>query len=215
MKRPPRGFLLGLAAASGAASVMYQIVWMRRLALIFGRTLSGSAIFGSTPFGSAGLASSATLLAFFGGIAIGALIWGRVADRRPQSTLILFAAVQTATGFYGFASPGIFRGVQALYFAAYPSLGESRGSICGCAVAVQRARLAAAGDPDGRDIALAGALLGPPLGHYLGTGHCLAGGWSLKRAESWAAREQFTGGACWARLEALPRRHTACCPPWG
>ena len=141
MKRPPRGFLLGLAAASGAASVMYQIVWMRRLALIFGRTLSGGTIFGGTvfgstpfgrtPFGSMGLASSATLLAFFGGIAIGALIWGRVADRRPQSTLILFAAVQTATGFYGFASPGIFRGAQVLYVAAYPSLASHAALFAG------------------------------------------------------------------------------------
>ena len=107
MKGPPRLFILGLAAASGAASVMYQIVWMRRLALVFGSTA---------------LATSATLVALLGGLAIGGWMWGRVADRRPQSTLIVFAAVQIATGFYGFASLWIFRGVQALYLAAYPLL---------------------------------------------------------------------------------------------
>jgi hypothetical protein len=98
--------------------MMYQIVWMRRLALVFGSTA---------------LATSATLVALLGGLAIGGWIWGRVADRRPQSILIVLAAVQIATGFYGFASLWIFRGVQALYLAAYPLL--SGQALSGRAVA--------------------------------------------------------------------------------
>lgn len=99
--------LLVMAVASGAASLVYQVVWMRRLALVFGSTT---------------LATSTVVAAFLGGLAIGTWFWGRVADRRPQSSLKIFAAVEIATGLYGFASLWIFRGVEALYLAAYPSL---------------------------------------------------------------------------------------------
>ena len=93
--------LLVMAFASGAASLIYQIVWMRRLALVFGNTT---------------LATSTVLAAFLAGLAIGTVLWGRLADRRPQSTLIVFAILEVATGLYGFASLWIFRGVERLYF---------------------------------------------------------------------------------------------------
>jgi spermidine synthase len=150
--------MLGLAAASGAASVMYQIVWMRRLALVFGSTA---------------LATSATLVTLLGGLAIGGWIWGRVADRRPQSTLIVFAAVQIATGFYGFASLWIFRGVQALYLAAYPLL--SGRAVAGHASLFAGAQLLlnalAVLVPAvlmGGSLPLLGPSLGPLLGPLLG-----------------------------------------------
>ena len=98
-----------LAAASGAASLAYQIVWMRRLALVFGSTT---------------LATSTVLAAFLGGLAIGTWIWGRLADSRPQSSLGVFAIIEIATGLYGFASLSIFRIVQAMYLAVYPSLAD-------------------------------------------------------------------------------------------
>ena len=105
----PKSFVFIMAVASGAASLAYLAVWIRRLALIFG----GSA-----------LATSTVLAAFLGGLAIGSWIWGRVADQRPQSTLILFAVIQIATGLYGFATLRIFRGVEALYLTVYPSLAD-------------------------------------------------------------------------------------------
>src|SRR5438093_3378888 len=58
--------LLAMAFASGAASLIYQIVWMRRLALVFGNTT---------------LATSTVLAAFLAGLAIGTVLWGRWADR--------------------------------------------------------------------------------------------------------------------------------------
>src|SRR5262249_62052966 len=101
--------LLATAFASGAASLVYQVVWMRRLALVFGNTT---------------LATSTVLAAFLAGLAMGTFLWGRFADRRPQSALTMFAVIEAATGLYGFASLWIFAGVQWMYLAAYASLAE-------------------------------------------------------------------------------------------
>jgi spermidine synthase len=105
-----------LAAASGAASLTYQVVWMRRLALVFGSTT---------------LATSTVLAAFLGGLAIGAWLWGRLADSRPQSTLVFFALIEMATGIYGLLSLPVFRVVQAMYLAVYPSLANHTGLFTG------------------------------------------------------------------------------------
>jgi spermidine synthase len=118
--------LLVMAFASGAASLIYQIVWMRRVALVFGNTT---------------LATSTVLAAFLAGLAIGTVLWGRWADRRPQSALIIFAIIEAATGIYGFASLWIFRVVQSVYLAAYPSLYEHTTVFAGlqfllCAIAI-------------------------------------------------------------------------------
>jgi spermidine synthase len=99
--------LLLMAFASGAASLIYQIVWMRRLALVFGSTT---------------LATGTVLAAFLGGLAIGTVLWGRAGDQRPASSLRMFGVVEVITGLYGLASLWIFGGVEAVYLAAYPSL---------------------------------------------------------------------------------------------
>lgn len=96
-----------LAFASGAASLIYQVVWMRRLALVFGSTT---------------LATSTVLAAFLGGLAIGTWIWGRLGDLRPQSVLGALAGAEIATGIYGLASLLIFRLVQTMYLSVYPPL---------------------------------------------------------------------------------------------
>ena len=88
----------------------YPVLWMRRLAPVFGDTA---------------LASGTVLAVFLCGVAIGSWVWGRVADRRPQSTLITLAAIEIATGLYGFASLWLFGGIEWMYLAAYPSLGDS------------------------------------------------------------------------------------------
>src|SRR5579862_1729552 len=110
MKGPGKSYILVMAAASGAASLVYQVVWTRRFALVFGGTA---------------LANGTLLAAFLGGLAIGTWVWGRVADRHPQSTLIIFAALEFAAGLYGFASLWIFHGVELMYLAVYPALADS------------------------------------------------------------------------------------------
>lgn len=101
-----------LAFASGSASLTYQVVWMRRLALVFGSTT---------------LATSTVLAAFLGGLAIGTWIWGRQGDLHPQAALRMFAGAEIATGIYGFASLLVFRVVQAMYLEVYAPLANHLG----------------------------------------------------------------------------------------
>ena len=58
--------ILIIFALSGAAGLIDEIVWSRQLVLVFGNTTQ---------------AVSAILVGFFGGMAIGAPIGGRLADR--------------------------------------------------------------------------------------------------------------------------------------
>ena len=58
--------VLAIFLLSGAAGLMYEIVWSRQLVLVFGNTTQ---------------AVSAILTGFFGGMAIGAVVGGRAADR--------------------------------------------------------------------------------------------------------------------------------------
>ena len=58
--------VLAIFVLSGAAGLIYEIVWSRQLVLVFGNTTQ---------------AVSAILTGFFGGMAIGAAVGGRIADR--------------------------------------------------------------------------------------------------------------------------------------
>jgi spermidine synthase len=51
---------------SGFAGLVYEVVWARQLVLVFGNTTQ---------------AISAILTGFFGGMAIGSVVGGRLADR--------------------------------------------------------------------------------------------------------------------------------------
>jgi spermidine synthase len=117
--RPPRGLvpiLETLAVASGAASLVYQVAWMRRLVLVFGSTT---------------LATSTVLAAFLGGLAVGAWLWGRVADRRPRAALGVFGLVEAGIGLYALASPLIFRAAEAIYLGLYPVVAGRPGAFVG------------------------------------------------------------------------------------
>ena len=64
--RVPRAPLLLLFVLSGAAGLIYEVVWARQLVLVFGNTSQ---------------AVSTILTGFFGGLAIGGFVGGRIADR--------------------------------------------------------------------------------------------------------------------------------------
>ena len=104
-----KSFTFVLAAASAAAAFLYLAVWMRRVALTFGDT---------------SFVDTTAISAFVGGMALGAWIWGHLADRRPRSGLVIFAALQLATGVYGVASLWILHGVEALYLYVYPPFAD-------------------------------------------------------------------------------------------
>ncbi len=69
---PSRHILALCYAASGAAALVYQVAWVRLFTLTLGHTVA---------------ASSTVLAAFMGGFAIGALVWGRRADRVQRPAL--------------------------------------------------------------------------------------------------------------------------------
>ena len=75
---------------SGAAALLYQIVWQRLLVLF-----SGSDIYSST----------LVIASFMTGLGIGHLAGGHLADRRsPRNCLLLFAIAEAAIALFGLFS---------------------------------------------------------------------------------------------------------------
>jgi spermidine synthase len=108
---PPRSrvwrLLLLLFTVSGASGLVYEIVWMRRLALVFGSTT---------------LAVSTVLAAFMAGLALGSLRFGRVADRHPQRALPLYGRLEIAIGVLALGIPLLLRAAAAVYLRLQPAL---------------------------------------------------------------------------------------------
>jgi len=83
---------------SGAAVLIYQLVWLRILELVFGVTV---------------YAVGTVLAAFMAGMALGSLIFGQIADRmrRPLLLLVLF---ETGLMLYALAFPSWLRLIMTL-----------------------------------------------------------------------------------------------------
>jgi spermidine synthase len=84
--------LAGLFFLSGVSALVYQIVWLRALALVFGVTV---------------YAASAVLTSFLGGLAVGSWLGGRLADRTAllelgiaASALLVPIALDAAGAIY-------------------------------------------------------------------------------------------------------------------
>src|SRR5258708_24733703 len=86
--RHPR-LVLAIFILSGAAGLMYEVVWSRQLVLVFGNTTQ---------------AGSPILTGFFGGMAIGSFVGGRVADR-VRSPPPLHGAIELVLGAVVLATP--------------------------------------------------------------------------------------------------------------
>ena len=110
MKASAKPFILIAAGASGAASLIYL------------SAVDASVRFGVRRHNARDRSRNAHLRRRPGyrNLDIGPVL----ADRRPHSTLTAFAAIQLATGLYGFASLWLFHGVEALYLATYPSFAD-------------------------------------------------------------------------------------------
>src|ERR1700692_596916 len=103
--RHPR-LILAIFVLSGAAGLMYEVVWSRQLVLVFGNTTQ---------------AISTILTGFFGGMAIGSYAGGRVADR-VRSPLRLYGTIELVLVAVVLATPVTFRLLHEVYRGAYPSL---------------------------------------------------------------------------------------------
>ncbi len=107
--RRPWALLAFVFLLSGAASLIDQVVWLRYLSLVFGNTTW----------------AAATLLAvFMGGLGVGALLFGRWADRLARP-LVVYAALELAIGLFALASPTILSWINAPYIAIYRGLGNA------------------------------------------------------------------------------------------
>jgi spermidine synthase len=98
--------ILIIFALSGAAGLIDEIVWSRQLVLVFGNTTQ---------------AVSAILAGFFGGMAIGAPIGGRLADR-ARSPLRLYGWLEIALAVVVILTPLTFQLINEIYRSIYPGL---------------------------------------------------------------------------------------------
>jgi len=94
---------------SGICALIYQVLWLRLLALTFGVTVHAAAI---------------VLSSFMGGLALGSLLAGRLADRTPRP-LRLFGLVELSIGLCALATPAALGAVQQAFVAAAPHLPDS------------------------------------------------------------------------------------------
>jgi spermidine synthase len=89
---------------SGAAALIYEVVWMRMLTQIFG---------------SSAYAVATVLAAFMAGLALGSYVFGRLASR-DRNLLRLYGVLEFGIGVYGFLAPIFFRAARGVYAPLFP-----------------------------------------------------------------------------------------------
>jgi spermidine synthase len=113
-----RAVLRNVAACyflSGACGLVYQILWLRKLILVFGSTVH---------------AVSTILTVFFGGLALGSWLFGRLIDRRGAAFgLRWYALLELGVGLYAFLTLPLFDMIPNLYIPFYRASGFSTGVL--------------------------------------------------------------------------------------
>jgi spermidine synthase len=102
--------LVALALVSGGAALVYEAVWLRWFRLLFGNTA---------------YAASATLSAFFAGMALGALWLGRRAGR-TRRPLVVYAAIEAGTALTALLVPVAVTAYEPIYAFLYDRLADHR-----------------------------------------------------------------------------------------
>ena len=98
--------VLAIFVLSGAAGLVYEIVWSRQLVLVFGNTTQ---------------AVSTILTGFFGGMAIGAAVGGRIADR-VRSPLRMYGVLELILVVVVLVTPATFGLIHEVYRGIYPAI---------------------------------------------------------------------------------------------
>ncbi len=104
-----RRAVFALFFLSGIAGLIYQVLWLRRLSLIFGVTV---------------YAASTVLAAFMAGLAIGSLLAGRVLRRRV-APLKAFGVAEILVGITGLASPLLLEAASSIYLGLHRAAPDS------------------------------------------------------------------------------------------
>ncbi len=94
-----KAVLFMLFFLSGACGLVYEVVWARMLALVFGATV---------------FAISTVLISFMAGLALGSLSFGRLVDRSPDP-LKIYAYLEAGVGVFALFVPLIFARLDTVY----------------------------------------------------------------------------------------------------
>jgi spermidine synthase len=105
--RPARSavflWVTGLFFLSGSAGLVYQVLWMRSLGLFFGSDMYGVSIILST---------------FMGGLALGSLLGGRLAERTGRP-LLWYGLAEVGIGLIALRLPSILESLAPVLHSAY------------------------------------------------------------------------------------------------
>jgi spermidine synthase len=93
-------------AFSGAAALIYEVLWTRELSLVFGSTV---------------YAVSMMLAAFMSGLSLGAWLGGKWADR-TDNQIALFAKLEFGIAVFGLLSIPLVQVLPSLYFYIYDAI---------------------------------------------------------------------------------------------
>ena len=99
--------LLGLYTISGAAGLIYEVAWGRRLSLVLGATAVSGAV---------------VLSAFLGALGLGARLGGRLSDR-TRSPIRLYGLLELGAAAWALLVPIVIPVLESLYVAAARGLG--------------------------------------------------------------------------------------------
>ena len=108
----------GLFFVSGAVGLIYEVLWLRKLLLVFGSTV---------------YAVSTILTVFFGGLALGSWLFGRFIDRDESAGLRWYAACEAAIGLSAFLTFPLFGVIERIYIPLYRASGFSPSVLVGAA----------------------------------------------------------------------------------
>ena len=94
---------------SGFAALIYELLWFRHLGFIFGNTVH---------------AATTVVTAYMVGLALGAHIFGKRAERVARP-IRLFALLETGIGLYALCMPLLFSLVRHVYRLGYQHVSDS------------------------------------------------------------------------------------------
>ena len=112
MKRPSLSFLLAsiLFFCSGALGLGYELIWIRKAALVVGASQ---------------IALSTVLTSFFLGMGLGCYVVGRYSRKRKRSPLFIYGLFEIGIGLFALAFPWLFDLLEGCYAAIYPLVESS------------------------------------------------------------------------------------------
>lgn len=105
--------LVSLFFLSGISALIYQVLWLRLLALIFGVTI---------------YAASTVLASFMAGLALGSFIAGRLVDR-VHNPLLWYGLAEVLIGLLALPTAAALDGIERLYATFYPALPDAFGPL--------------------------------------------------------------------------------------